>query len=179
MFARFLLGDLFVHGIGGAKYDELGDEIAARFFGFEPPPYLALSMTLWLAIGENPAERAQLVAADRAIRDLTYNPERFLDAPSSEERRLIKTKQAAIMGPVATHAERVARFREIRRCNALIASNVSESRLALEADRTRVLEGLRHNGLARSREYSVLLHSQCRLRSAMASAVAGSPIVKT
>ena len=29
MFARYLLGDLFVHGIGGAKYDELGDEIVA------------------------------------------------------------------------------------------------------------------------------------------------------
>ena len=24
MYARFLIGDLFVHGIGGAKYDELG-----------------------------------------------------------------------------------------------------------------------------------------------------------
>ena len=33
MFSRFLLGDLFIHGIGGAKYDELGDEIARRFFG--------------------------------------------------------------------------------------------------------------------------------------------------
>ena len=31
MFSRFLLGDLFIHGIGGAKYDELGDEIARRY----------------------------------------------------------------------------------------------------------------------------------------------------
>ena len=37
LFSRFLLGDLFIHGIGGAKYDELGDEIARRFFGIEPP----------------------------------------------------------------------------------------------------------------------------------------------
>ena len=37
MFARYLLGDLFIHGIGGAKYDELGDEIARGFFGIEPP----------------------------------------------------------------------------------------------------------------------------------------------
>jgi len=37
MFARLLLADLFVHGIGGAKYDELTDEIIAEFFGLEQP----------------------------------------------------------------------------------------------------------------------------------------------
>ena len=50
MFCRFLLGDLFIHGIGGAKYDELGDAIARRFFGIEPPGFLTLSMTLWLGL---------------------------------------------------------------------------------------------------------------------------------
>jgi hypothetical protein len=37
MFARLLIGDLFVHGIGGAKYDELGDEVARGFFGSPRP----------------------------------------------------------------------------------------------------------------------------------------------
>ena len=37
MFARYLLGDLFIHGIGGAKYDELGDAVAGAFFAIEPP----------------------------------------------------------------------------------------------------------------------------------------------
>ena len=50
MFSRFLLGDLFIHGIGGAKYDELGDEISRRFFGIEPPGFLTVSMTLWLGL---------------------------------------------------------------------------------------------------------------------------------
>ncbi len=36
MYSRLLLGDLFIHGIGGSKYDELGDEIMRRFLGFEP-----------------------------------------------------------------------------------------------------------------------------------------------
>ncbi len=43
MFARLFLGDLFVHGIGGAKYDELGDEIVRGFFRLEPPAFLTLS----------------------------------------------------------------------------------------------------------------------------------------
>ena len=65
MFARYLLGDLFIHGIGGAKYDELGDAIAGEFFGIEPPSYLTLSMTLWLDLGTDPASPERL-QADRA-----------------------------------------------------------------------------------------------------------------
>ena len=65
MFSRFLLGDLFIHGIGGAKYDELGDEIARRFFGIEPPGFLTVSMTLWLGLPCDPATPDDL-AGDRA-----------------------------------------------------------------------------------------------------------------
>src|SRR5262249_31945028 len=43
LYARLFLGDLFVHGIGGAKYDELTDEIIRRFYSFEPPGYLVFS----------------------------------------------------------------------------------------------------------------------------------------
>ena len=50
MFCRYLLGDLFIHGIGGAKYDELGDSIARRFFAINPPGFLTLSLTLWLGL---------------------------------------------------------------------------------------------------------------------------------
>ena len=65
MFSRFLLGDLFIHGIGGAKYDELGDEIARRYFGIEPPGYLALSMTLWLGLPLDATTVEELSALDR------------------------------------------------------------------------------------------------------------------
>ncbi len=37
LFARLLLGDLFLHGIGGAKYDQVTDLLIGRFFGLEPP----------------------------------------------------------------------------------------------------------------------------------------------
>ncbi len=37
MFARLLLSDLFLHGIGGGKYDQLADRIICHFFGITPP----------------------------------------------------------------------------------------------------------------------------------------------
>ena len=48
LFARLFLGDLFVHGIGGAKYDEMTDRIFTRFFHLTPPRYLTLSATRFL-----------------------------------------------------------------------------------------------------------------------------------
>src|SRR5262249_37449043 len=40
LFARLFLADLFVHGLGGGKYDELTDAIIRRFHGIEPPAFL-------------------------------------------------------------------------------------------------------------------------------------------
>ena len=48
--ARLLLGDLFTHGIGGAKYDEVTDQIIQHYFGMAPPAYATVSATLRLPI---------------------------------------------------------------------------------------------------------------------------------
>ena len=87
MFSRFLLGDLFIHGIGGAKYDELGDEIARRYLGIEPPGFLALSMTTWLGLPRDGTTPEELLALERRVRDLQFNPDRHLSEPFSEEIR--------------------------------------------------------------------------------------------
>ena len=39
LFARLCLGDFFIHGIGGGKYDEVTDAIIRDYFGVEPPAY--------------------------------------------------------------------------------------------------------------------------------------------
>ncbi len=45
LYARLFLGELFVHGIGGGKYDELTDAILRRFYGGEPPAFMVLTAT--------------------------------------------------------------------------------------------------------------------------------------
>lgn len=93
--ARVLLSDLFLHGIGGAKYDEVSDTILRRFFEIEPPAYLTLSATLHLPVGPRRAAASTsanaVAAADGTtpgaatvhhirgvLRDLTYHPERYI-----------------------------------------------------------------------------------------------------
>ena len=44
--ARLLLADQFVHGIGGARYDQVTDKLIARHFGLEPPRFAVTTATL-------------------------------------------------------------------------------------------------------------------------------------
>lgn len=174
MFARLVLGDLFLHGIGGAKYDELGDAVLRRFFGIEPPGYVALSLTVRLGIHESPASAERLRNARYLMRDLTFNPDRHLpDPPPAEARQAIAAKRAAIAGPVATRRDRVARYHSIRELNDAIRPALQPRIQDLEMERDALRRGLAWNAVARARDYAFVLHSRAHLRSSFAAALAG------
>src|SRR5262249_12014252 len=58
LFARLCLADLFVHGIGGAKYDQMTDRIVARFFRIAAPQFLTLSATVQLPTASQQVDSA-------------------------------------------------------------------------------------------------------------------------
>ena len=176
MFARYLLGDLFLHGIGGAKYDELGDEISGRFFGIEPPGYLTTSMTLRLGLQGDPRSAERLAIAGRISRDHLWNPDRYLvhgDLQNPETAGWVTLKRAALDWPVETHSQRVSRFYELRRCNEALRMLVSDRLSRLEEDRKGLIKAVERERLARSREYSLVLHSGERLLRAFDEALPG------
>jgi hypothetical protein len=175
LFARLLLGDLFLHGIGGAKYDELGDEVARRFFGIEPPAFMTLSMTLWPGVDAEAATPGQLAEVERALRDLTFNPDRHLVGPvPTEVRDLMQAKARTIAAPQDTRRRRAARCLEIRRINEALQGAIGAERAALTGRRAELVAGLRTNAVARNREYAFVIHARGRLRGAMDRAVAGA-----
>jgi hypothetical protein len=168
MFSRFLLGDLFIHGIGGAKYDELGDEIARRFFGIEPPGFLTMSMTLWLGLPSDATTAEDLLALEHRLRDLRFNPDRYIGEPFSEEiRSLIRAKHEAIASSRLSRHERVERCRAIRRCNEALQPWVGAMRDGLVESQARMRHRLRSNRIARNREFSFVLYSRSRLREVL------------
>ena len=171
LFSRFLLGDLFIHGIGGAKYDELGDEIARRFLGIEPPAFLTVSMTLWLGLPSYPTTADDLAGVERGLRDLRFKPERQFSEPTHDEiRNLVRAKQKAIAAPVTSRIERKARRLAIRRCNEALQPWVRASADKLLSLRLEIRRRLRSNRVARNREFSSALHSAERLRQTMLQA---------
>src|SRR5262249_12888486 len=78
LYARLFLADLFMHGIGGGKYDELTAELIRRFHGCEPPAFVVLSATLWLPLPGTPARPDDCRRLARELRDVHYNPQRHL-----------------------------------------------------------------------------------------------------
>ncbi len=166
MFTRLFLADLFIHGIGGARYDELGDEIVREFFKVEPPGFLTFTMTLWLGLPTDPATQAHQRELEHALRDLEFNPDRHLSGSPSEKRaRAIASKHAAIAGSTATSADRVARYFAIRRANETLRVEVATQRDCLAESLQRVKRGLEWNRIARGREFAFVLHNHEELAS--------------
>jgi hypothetical protein len=76
LFARLFLADLFIHGIGGAKYDAMTDRICERFFGFKAPSFLTVSATMYLPLGD------PFAVSENALRDINHKPD-IQSRPSS------------------------------------------------------------------------------------------------
>ena len=90
LFARLFLADLFVHGIGGAKYDEITDAIIADFFAVQAPPFMVLTATKHLPLPRFEETEADILALKSKLRELEFNAERFLHTEQSQQFALKK-----------------------------------------------------------------------------------------
>lgn len=80
LYNRLFISDLFIHGLGGAKYDLVTDEIIREFLKVEPPHFLVASCTLHLDFKSSPnASDSKVSALKKKIRDLEFNPQRYID----------------------------------------------------------------------------------------------------
>ncbi|NOS99489.1 MAG: hypothetical protein HOP29_02560 [Phycisphaerales bacterium] len=159
LWARLVAGDLFVHGIGGAKYDRITDGIFRWYFNVVPPGMGCVSATMMLD-GPTPRRDASVLAGHvHRSRDARFNPQRYVP-PSDEGERLIAMRTAAV-----AESERWRRdargdrgrrrdvFRRIRELNESIAglngSAVSDAVEAVSRER----ELLHSAATARRRDY--------------------------
>lgn len=174
LWARLALGDLFLHGIGGAKYDQVTDALISRFFGLAPPGFMVLSATLLLPIPRQRPSADELRKLQRRLRELTYHPERFMDARvgsasgSAEPSELIDAKRRWIATPQTPQNART-RCREIRRINEALQPWVSDQRRQLQQRLACVGAGLRAESVLASREYSFCLYPEETLREFLAA----------
>jgi hypothetical protein len=170
LFARLFLADLFIHGIGGGKYDELTDEIARRFYGFELPRYLVLSATLLLPLPTFPARPAERQRLARQLRDLYYNPQRHLGngavAPPSAY-YLAAEKQAWIAQQPTTAPARQERFHVLRTLTEKLRAHVDDRISVLEQKIMLCDQELRANAILQRRDYPFCLYPEGMLRDSL------------
>jgi hypothetical protein len=157
LFARLLLSDLFLHGIGGAKYDQVTNQIAEQFFGFALPEFAAVSATLRLPIccSESNDEQQDL---RHQLRELNYHPERFLDgdAEAARAHEIMAEKRRWLATPKTRESAR-ERHLGISAANSALQPFVEPQRKRLQQ---RLDEAaVRHHAcsILRSRDYSFAL----------------------
>lgn len=171
MFARLFLCDLFIHGIGGAKYDQITDGIIRRFFNVDPPGYACISGTLRLPLPRKEAAPGDLEALRRVRRDVRFNPQRYLadraGEPAVHER--IIARQSAIAesdrlrreSPRAGGQRRDA-FLRIRRLNDELQPFVARGLLA-DRNLDKLRADIDHNRIADSREWFFAIYPDNKL----------------
>jgi hypothetical protein len=167
LYARLLLGELFIHGIGGARYDELTDELIRRFYGMEPPGYLVLSATLRLPLPGYPVRRDDWRRLQRRLRDLHYNPQRHLDEEASTHaklRWLIEEKQAWIARQPVDRAGRRERFRVLQDLTGRLWGWTAQREEQARQELAECEERLRENAVMQRRDYALCLYPEAALR---------------
>lgn len=162
MYARLFLADVFIHGIGGAKYDQVTDAICERLFGIRPPEHVTLTGTLRLPIPhvvDAPDRERRL---RRTLRELTFHPERGLtDARlSAEDRRKVDqwTEQKRTWARTAkTSGSAAERHRQIVAANAALSAWTAPQREQIQRELAELDARRRASQLLDSREYAFCL----------------------
>jgi hypothetical protein len=164
MYARLVLSDLFIHGIGGARYDEVTDEIIRRFFGIEPPKYITATATFRL-----PIERPHVTIEDirdvrQKLREVRYRPETFLRDPLTRQVPGLREQLQAL----ADEKRDYVRTHDLRRCEKADYARLDKLNRAMHdllqpverellAQQSQLSEDLRRAELLGSREFSFVL----------------------
>jgi len=158
MYARLVLSDLFIHGIGGAKYDELTDLIIRRFFGIEPPAYVTATATFRLPIDRPNISLEDVRASAQRIRDLRYRPEFFLRDPIVRDDAHLAPKLSALAAEKRAFLDQ----RDLRRCSQQVFEQLDSLNRAMSELLKPVEETLRaqHADLIARAKQAQLLSSR-------------------
>jgi hypothetical protein len=176
LFSRLCLCDLFVHGIGGAKYDAMTDRIASRFFRVSLPEYLTLSATEWLPIGEpHSATTSDVSRLSQMLRELQQNPQRHLGPEIPADAQLLVAEKASLIDQQnsAGNTERTResssnghkRYRRFPEINRELAKRTEHLQRMIREELSQVERRLATNQTLMSREFSFCLYSDSTIQS--------------
>lgn len=141
-FHRFFVSDLFVHGVGGARYDRITDAFCLAYYGTAPPPFALASMTMFLPLGAKVVHQSDVEEVERKLERLHHNPDSLLDdeeldlEPADLARALALAAQKAglVEKITAADADKRALGLRIREVNAALGELLRPAADALRAE---------------------------------------------
>jgi hypothetical protein len=161
LFVRLAVGDVFIHGVGGALYDQITDALIERLFGVRPPEIILASATVRLPVETFPATPADLSAAQRTVRDWRCNPDRLLPEGvrrGAEAKALIEEKKRLIATRGRAPDERRRVWQRVREINGRLLALAPEQPDAAQRELDRIRREVRYNAVLTNREYPFCLY---------------------
>lgn len=166
LYSRLVLSDLFLHGIGGAKYDQLTDALFGRFFQIAPPIFGTVTATVKLPIPRPSITSGQVEAQAHEVRELPYHPEVYLNEglrSQADVAAMVAEKQHLL----ATQPPKGARLnwhRALEQVNARLFSLLTNRREEMQQQLAIASSELRRGALLGSREFAFCLFPEESLR---------------
>lgn len=167
MYLRMMVSDLFVHGIGGGKYDQLTEAIVQEFFGLSLPPMAVATATLQLPFADHASARP---AAPRDVdREISlkrqqqwqwrYHADQFLDGEGGEPPELerLKQRKQKLLSHIPPRGDKWEWHREMRDLNRRLAALVAPQLEHAKRDLEHLAAVQRRQRILQSREYSFVL----------------------
>ncbi|MCP4193620.1 MAG: hypothetical protein GY768_23660 [Planctomycetaceae bacterium] len=169
LFARLFLSDLFVHGIGGGKYDELTDLLVFRLFQVDAPGYLTATSTFRLPIERTRVTARSLAKLKQQLHQLRYHPEKFLPSRfdgDDQVAALVAQKYHWIRQQLP-RGQRQQRHDGIEAANSSLRSFVESDVTAIEVQLANTIQALQNRAILASREYSFCLFPFRQIRDGL------------
>lgn len=172
MYLRLFVCDLFIHGIGGGKYDQLTNTILHEFFRIEPPPMAVATATLHLPLAARRYRSSEEIEAEiRAEQDLIwrcrYHANRMADDLGAEAKQLAELKQN-LLEKVPERSEKWEWHQQMTRLNHRLAELAGGFMQAAKSRVESLTTELRQAQLLESREYSFCLFPRGEVVSQLA-----------
>lgn len=175
MYARLFLCDGFVHGIGGAIYDRVTDEIARRFFGRIPAPFLASTATRWLPfLKEAPEEpdenemeldhyslsKQHITDLKQRLRGVRFQPERFLKPDQKKDLNKVIADKEGLLARIPRRGQKQEWQAEIQSINNRLSAPFKQEERCLKKQLKNIELEFDNKRWVENREWSFLLFSQ-------------------
>jgi hypothetical protein len=159
MYARLVLSDLFIHGIGGAKYDQLTDAIIERFFGVPAPKFMTATATMQLQ-PTPPDTLARAQAAEHELGEFRFHPERYIDAARQPELAELAHAKQRLLAQPPPKGERKAWHQALAAINEQLVQALPDVQQRLQAQWEALSAQLQRERILGSREFSFCLFDE-------------------
>ena len=167
LYMRLMACDLFIHGVGGAKYDHVTDGIIRGYYGVAPPGYAVVSATFH---AETPAEdpTIRIEGIKTRLREIEQRPER---EPELESNSLKHEKETLVKAMANPGADRKTLGIRIKELNRQMAGQLKPLADRLNSDLYSLGETAREWDVKSFRDYPFFIHRPERVAGVIGGAV--------